>query len=107
MGERMVKIDTTIEDRMYQRVYARAQAKHENVQTAVRQLILKGLFEENKKDVLEAYCQRKITLREIGEFLGISYWETQALLEKEGVPISNPPDEEVLMRMKEIEKDVY
>jgi predicted HTH domain antitoxin len=54
-----------------------------------------GLEAIMKQEVLTAYKNRKITLRETAQLLGLNYWETQKILEQEGIPIIDLNTEEI------------
>ena len=63
--------------------------------TAVRQLVLFALHHTQILQAIERYKAREITLRQIGELLGISYWEVNDLLAAYNVPIQDLVPEEV------------
>jgi predicted HTH domain antitoxin len=54
-----------------------------------------GLEAIMKQEVITAYKNRKITLRETAQLLGLNYWETQKILEQEGIPIIDLNTEEI------------
>ena len=45
------------------------------------------VWEEKKEEAISAYNEEKVTLRELADLLGLSYWEADELLEKEGIAL--------------------
>ncbi|MCK4492387.1 MAG: UPF0175 family protein [Candidatus Altiarchaeales archaeon] len=74
---------------------------------AIRQLISTRLPERNKKEIVEAYRNNRITLREAAKLLSVDYWEVQDILAEEGIPISNLTESEIKSRTKKIKKDAF
>lgn len=70
----------------------------EDRSTAMRQLISEGLKTELKAKVIESLKEKKLTVREAAELLGVDYWEMQQIMDEEGVQLVDVPEEEVTRR---------
>ena len=75
--------------------------------TAVRQLVLFALHHTQILQAIEKYKAREITLRQIAELLGISYWEVNDILASHNVPIQDLAPEEVDEQIKLIHTWVH
>lgn len=67
----------------------------EDRSTAIRQLLLLGMFHRQADGVIKLYRERQITLRQIAEMLDIDYWDAQDLLAAKGVPIMDSTESEI------------
>lgn len=100
MEQKMVEVKTVLNEDLLQKVNYYAKRHYEDVSTAIRQLIAMGLVAIMKQEAITAYKNRKITLRETAELLGLNYWETQKILEEEGIPIIDLTTEEIEGKIK-------
>ncbi|RLI88873.1 MAG: hypothetical protein DRO62_02865 [Candidatus Altiarchaeales archaeon] len=107
MAEKFVRVNATLYKDMLKRIDSFAKKRHEDRSTAIRQLISTGLRERNKKEVVEAYRDNRITLREAAKLLSVSYLEVQDILAEEGIPISDLTEGEAESRMKKVKKDTF
>lgn len=107
MAEKFVRVNATLYKDMLKKVDSFAKKRHEDRSTAVRQLISIGLRERNKKEIVEAYRNNRITLREAAKLLSVDYWEVQDILAEEGIPISDLTENEIKSRMKKLKKDAF
>ena len=107
MNKGKIVVKTSIYKDLWKKIESYAQRHDEDIDTALRKLLAKGLFEEIKKRVLENYQRRKITLREMAQLLGVDYWEAQDILSEEGIPLINLSQEETEKRIKDIDKDRF
>ncbi|OYT53061.1 MAG: hypothetical protein B6U72_06965 [Candidatus Altiarchaeales archaeon ex4484_2] len=62
---------------------------------------------KNKKKILTAYENNKITLRETSQPPGLNYWETQDLLAENNIPITKQTTKETKEKKRETKKDIY
>ena len=85
---RAVRVNATIDEDLLRRVDAFARTRYEDRSTAVRQLLDFALRELHKRDALEAYGAGRLTLRELGQALGLRVWATHDLLRSEGVDVA-------------------
>jgi hypothetical protein len=93
---RAVRVNATIDEELLRRVDAYARTHYEDRSTAVRQLLDFALRELHKRDALQAYGAGRLTLRELGEALGLSVWATHDLLRSEGVDVARGDRAETL-----------
>lgn len=107
MDKEKIVVKTSIYKDLWKKIESYAQRHDEDVDTVLRKLLVKGLFEETKKRILENYQQRRITLRETAELLGVDYWEAQDILSEEGIPLINLSQEEIEKRIKDLNKDRF
>ncbi|HDH41870.1 MAG TPA: ribbon-helix-helix protein, CopG family [Candidatus Altiarchaeales archaeon] len=107
MAEKFVRVNVTLYRDMLKEVDSFAKKRHEDRSTAIRQLISAGLRERNKKEVVKAYRDNRITLREAAKLLSVDYWKVQDILAEEGIPISDLTESEVKSRMKKVKKDTF
>ena len=63
--------------------------------------------ELSKNKVINDYKNNKITLRQVAEKLGVTYWEAIDLLIETGVPVQKLTEEEVQIRKKKVESDTF
>jgi len=105
MNKKKIVVKTSIYKDLWEKVNSYAQRHDEDIDTALRKLLAKGLFEETKKGILENYRRGRITLREMAELLGVDYWDAQDILSEEGIPLINLSEKEIEKRIKDINKD--
>jgi len=60
---------------------------HVDLQTLLRDLILRGLELEKRERVIKLYVDRRISLQKAAELLEISIWEILELLKRENLHI--------------------
>ena len=85
---RSVRVNTTLDDDLLQRIDAFARERREDRSTAVRQLVDMALRELSKRDALTAYAQSRLTLREFADALNLGVWAAHDLLLAEGVAVA-------------------
>lgn len=107
MAEKFVRVNVTLYRDMLKKIDSFAKKRYEDRSTAIRQLMSIGLRERSRKEVVEAYRDNRITLREAAKLLSVDYWEAQDILVEEGIPVSDLTEDEVESRMKKVEKDTF
>lgn len=85
---RTVRVNTTLDDDLLERIDAFASERREDRSTAIRQLVDIALRELSKREALIAYRQGRLTLREFGDSLNLGVWAAHDLLLAEGVAIA-------------------
>ena len=85
---RTVRVNTTLDDDLLERIDAFASERREDRSTAIRQLVDIALRELSKRDALTAYRQGRLTLREFADALHLGIWGAHDLLLAEGVAIA-------------------
>jgi hypothetical protein len=83
-----VRVNTTLDDDLLERIDAFASERREDRSTAIRQLIDIALRELSKREALIAYRQGRLTLREFAGTLHLGVWAAHDLLLAEGVAIA-------------------
>ncbi len=83
-----VRINATLDRALLERIDAFAQDRLEDRSTAIRQLVDLALRELSKRDVIAAYRQGRMTLRELGRALNLDTWKAQDFLLAEGVAVA-------------------
>ena len=102
MAQRMMRVNATLNHELVKKIDAFAHQQLEDRSTAIRQLVAKGLWMEKEEQILRGYQHGRFTLREVGELMGIGYWEVQDLLQRRGVPIQDLAEVEVQSRIKKL-----
>jgi hypothetical protein len=97
---RAVRVNATIDEDLLRRVDAYARSHYEDRSTAVRQLLDFALRELHKREALKAYGAGRVTLRELGEALGLGVWATHDLLRSEGVDVARGDRGETLEALR-------
>ena len=97
----VVRINATLHSDLLDRIDFYAKQNYEDRSTAIRQLIAEGLKQKLKDNVIESFENKRITIREAAELLGVDYWEMQSILEEKGIPFLDLSEEEVKRRIKE------
>lgn len=85
---RAVRVNTTLDDDLLERIDAFASQRREDRSTAIRQLVDIALRELSKGEALDAYRHGRITLREFASVLNLGIWAAHDLLLTEGVAIA-------------------
>ena len=83
-----VRVNTTLDTDLLERIDAFASGRREDRSTAIRQLVDIALRELSKGDALTAYRQGRLTLREFADALNLGVWAAHDLLLAEGVAIA-------------------
>lgn len=98
--EQMVRINTTLYPELLKRIDFYAEQRLEDRSTAIRQLIAEGLKTELKAKILQALREKKLTIREAAELLGVEYWEMQQIMDEVGLPLIDATETEIAKRQK-------
>src|SRR5207245_5444627 len=83
-----VRVNTTLDADLLERIDAFASERREDRSTAIRQLVDIALRELSKRDALQAYRQGRLTLREFADAMNLGVWAAHDLLLAEGVAIA-------------------
>ena len=83
-----VRVNTTLDADLLQRIDAFAIERREDRSTAIRQLVDIALRELSKRDALTSYAQGRLTLREFADVLNLGVWAAHDLLFAEGVAVA-------------------
>lgn len=100
----LVRVNTTLSKQILDKVDHYAEEMQEDRSTAIRQLLAKAILEGEKQNVLTLFKEKRLTIREAADFLGIDYWQMQELLEKNNVPVSDLTKVEIKERKDKIRK---
>jgi hypothetical protein len=84
----VVRINATIDRSLLDRVDRYAARNSEDRSTAIRQLLGLALRQLGKDEAVTAYRQGRLTLRQLGETLGLDIWGAHDLLASEGVAVA-------------------
>ncbi len=85
---RAVRVNTTLDADLLERIDAFASERREDRSTAIRQLVDIGLRELAKGNALDAYRRGRLTLREFASALNLGAWAAHDLLLAEGVAVA-------------------
>ncbi len=85
---RAVRVNTTLDADLVERIDAFATQRREDRSTAIRQLVDIALRELSKNDALTAYRQGRVTLREFADAMNLGVWAAHDFLHAEGVAIA-------------------
>jgi predicted transcriptional regulator len=85
---RTVRVNTTLDDDLLERIDAFARERREDRSTAIRQLVDIALRELSKREALTAYREGRLTLREFAAALHLGIWAAHDLLLAEGVAVA-------------------
>lgn len=96
----MVRVNTTLYPRLLKRIDFYAEQKLEDRSTAIRQLITEGLKTELKAKVIQNLNEKKLTVREAAELLGVEYWEMQQIIDETGAALTDVTESEIAKRQK-------
>jgi len=83
-----VRVNTTIDDDLLERIDAFAAERREDRSTAIRQLVDIALRELSKREAIDAFRQGRMTLREFADALNLSVWAAHDFLLAEEVAIA-------------------
>lgn len=100
----LVRVNATLDKNLLRFIDAYAEKMREDRSTAIRQLIGNAILALQKKEVLDAFKDKKLTLREAAKALGVDYWTIQAFLEDEGTAITGLTAAEVNERKQTVKK---
>lgn len=98
----LVRINATLSKQVLERIDHYANEMQEDRSTAIRQLLLKAIIELEKGKIIKAYKEKKLTIREAAEALGIDYWEMQKILEEMDIAVTDLTMAEINERKKQI-----
>ena|SRR5438067_2355315 len=85
---RTVRVNTTLDDDLLERIDAFASERREDRSTAIRQLVDIALRELSKRDALTAYREGRLTLREFADALNLRIWGAHDVLLAEDVAVA-------------------
>ena len=85
---RTVRVNTTLDDDLLERIDAFASERREDRSTAIRQLVDIALRELSKREALTAYQEGRLTLREFAAALNLGIWAAHDLLLAEGIAVA-------------------
>ncbi len=96
--EKVERVNTTLYPEQLRRIDFYAEQRLEDRSTAIRQLIAEGLKTELKAKVTASLKEKKLTVREAAELLGVEYWEMQQIMDEEGISLIDISEEEIAKR---------
>lgn len=96
----MVRVNATLYPSLLKRIDFYAEQRLEDRSTAIRQLITEGLKTELMAKVMQALKEKKLTVREAAELLGVEYWEMQQIMDEVGVALIDITESEIVKRRK-------
>lgn len=96
--EKVERVNTTLYPEQLRRIDFYAEQRLEDRSTAIRQLIAEGLKTELKAKVIASLKEKKLTIREAAELLGVEYWEMQQIMGEEGISLIGISKEEIAKR---------
>lgn len=99
---RSVRVNTTLDDDLLERIDNFARERREDRSTAIRQLVDIALRELSKQEALDAYREGRITLREFAAVLNLGIWKAHDLLLAEGVAAAQGRSEETSATLQEL-----
>lgn len=97
-----VRVNATMDRTLVERVDAFAARRFEDRSTAIRQLVDYALRELQKREAIDAYRSGRLTLRELGNALGLDPWSTHDLLASEGVAVAQGSREETSQALEDV-----
>lgn len=89
----MPTITTRVPKPMLKQIDEFSKQKHMDRSTILRNLLARGLEQENKEHVLSLYKQHKITLQKLASLLDITYIDALELLHQEGLQLDYGKEE--------------
>ena len=107
MNSEIVTINTELTKDILKELDSYAKRHYEDRSTAIRQLLAAILKELSTKETIDEFRNNKLTVREVAQRLGVSYWEAQTILIEAGVPIQKMTQEEIKIRKEKAANDVY
>ncbi len=83
----MKTLTIQLPEKLYELLVSYSRKRGKDVTDALREYAQNMVWEEKKEEAISAYNEEKVTLRELADLLGLSYWEADELLEKEGIAL--------------------
>lgn len=83
----MKTLTIQLPDKLYNVLESYSRTKGKEVSEIVKEWTKLMVWEHKKKEALSAYKEERLTVRDLAELLGLSYWEVDELLEREGIAI--------------------
>ena len=99
--EVMVRVNATLYPELLKRIDFYAEQRFEDRSTAIRQLIAEGLKTELKAKVIQALKEKRLTIREAAELLGVEYWEIQQIMDEGGIGLIDATESEIANARKQ------
>lgn len=81
----MKTLTIQLPEKLYELLVSYSRKRGKDVTDALKEYAQIMVWEEEKEEAISAYNEEKVTLRELADLLGLSYWEADELLEKEGI----------------------
>ena len=100
----LVRINTTLSKQVLEKVDHYAEELQEDRSTAIRQLLSRAVLEIEKQKIIQAYKEKKLTIRQAADALGMDYWQVQEFLELYGLPVSDITKAEIREKKIKIKK---
>ena len=100
----LVRINATLDKKAVQWIDQYAEEMHEDRSTAIRQLLGQAILEKQKKNILQAFKARRITIRQAADALGVDYWTIQEFLAEANIPLTDMTDQEIQRHKHDIKK---
>lgn len=83
----MKTLTIQLPEKLYELLVSYSRKRGKDVTDALKEYAQNMVWEEKKEEAISAYNEEKVTLRELADLLGLSYWEADELLEKEGIAL--------------------
>lgn len=83
----MKTLTIQLPERLYELLVSYSRKRGKEVDDALKEYAQIMVWEEKKEEAIFAYKEERATLRELADLLGLSYWEADELLEKEGIAL--------------------
>ncbi|MCD6265779.1 MAG: UPF0175 family protein [Deltaproteobacteria bacterium] len=83
----MKTLTIQLPEKLYELLVSYSRKRGKDVTDALKEYAQIMVWEEKKEEAISAYNEEKVTLRELADLLGLSYWEADELLEKEGIAL--------------------
>ena len=83
----MKALTIEVSDKLYDVLVSYSRKRGKEVAEILREHVQSMVWDEKKREALSAYREEKLTIRELADLLGLSYWEADELLEKEGIAV--------------------
>lgn len=83
----MKTLTIQLPEKLYELLVSYSRKRGKDVTDALKEYAQTMVWEEKKEEAISAYNEEKVTLRELADLLGLSYWEADELLEKEGIAL--------------------
>lgn len=89
--EKRIKISARFDPALVKRIDAYASKRYLDRPAAIQQLVSIALREVNKKEVVRAYREGRLTIRQCADMLGVDCFEMNEILHAENVPVISGP----------------